>query len=155
MKCAALRAQFLKFARTVLFAFLGREEPNRSAWRFLEEEKVMVTIKVKDGTPHGSGTLCSTCRWAHIVKGYSASEKEVFCTRLYPDRRLPFPVSQCTTYDDKRIASKQDMEKIAWILITKTAGRSIGFVTAAQFRQIEGEDAEILPAASIEPKLKE
>ena len=34
-------------------------------------------------------------------------------------------------------------------------GSLIGFVTAAQFRQIEGEDAEILPAASIEPKLKE
>lgn len=115
----------------------------------------MVTVKVKDGTPQGSGTLCSTCRWAHIVKGYSASQMEVLCTRLYPDRRVHFPVSQCSTYDDKRIASRQDMEKIAWILLTKSSGRSIGFVTAAQFRQIEGEDAEILPAASIEPKLKE
>jgi hypothetical protein len=46
------------------------------------------------------------------------------------------------------------MEKIAWILVTKTAGRSIGFVTAEQFREME-DDEEILPAASIEPKLKE
>jgi hypothetical protein len=123
--------------------------------RFLEKEKVMVTIKVKGGTPQGSGTLCTSCRWGHIVKGYSESQVEIFCTRMYPDRPVKFPVVHCTTYDDKRIASKQDMEKIAWILLTKTAGRSIGFVTAAQFRQIEGEDAEILPAASIEPKLKE
>ena len=115
----------------------------------------MVTIKVKDGAPHGSGTLCSTCRWAQIVKGRSVSQLQILCTRLYPDRSVHFPVSECSTYDDKRIASKQDMEKIAWILLTKTSGRSIGFVTAAQFRQIEGEDAEILPAASIEPKLKE
>jgi|SRR5215813_2789853 len=115
----------------------------------------MVTIKVKDGTPQGSGTLCTSCRWAHIVKGYSASQTEILCTRLYPDRPVRFPVAHCSTYDDKRIASKLDMEKIAWILITKTAGRNIGFVTAAQFRQIEGEDAEILPAASIEPKYEE
>jgi hypothetical protein len=39
------------------------------------------------------------------------------------------------------------MEKIAWILLTKKAGRSIGFVTAKQFREIEGEDAEIIPVA--------
>jgi len=134
---------------------LQRDEPFRSVLRFLEKEKVMVTIKVKDGTPHGSGTLCSTCRWAQIVKGRSVSQLQILCTRLYPDRSVHFPVSECSTYDDKRIASKHDMEKIAWILLTKTSGRSIGFVTAAQFRQIEGEDAEILPAASIEPKLKE
>jgi len=47
------------------------------------------------------------------------------------------------------------MERIAWILVTKTAGRSIGFVTAEQFQEMEDGDKEILPAASIEPKLKE
>jgi hypothetical protein len=41
------------------------------------------------------------------------------------------------------------MEKIAWILLTQTAGRSIGFVTARQFLAIEGDDAEITPAARI------
>ena len=39
------------------------------------------------------------------------------------------------------------MEKVAWILMTKKAGRTIGFVTAKEFRQIEGDDAEIIPAA--------
>lgn len=115
----------------------------------------MVTIKVKDGTPQGSGTICTTCRWAQIVKGYSSSQTEFICTRLYPDRPVKFPVAQCSTYDDKRIASKQDMEKIAWILLTKKTGRTIGFVTAAQFRQIEGDDAEIIPAASIDPRPEE
>ncbi len=115
----------------------------------------MVTIKVKGGTPQGSGTICTTCRWAQIVKGYSASQKVVFCSRLYPDRTLDFPVAYCSAYDDKRIASKQDMEKIAWILLTKKAGRTIGFVTAAQFRQIEGDDAEIIPAASTDQQFTE
>jgi hypothetical protein len=37
------------------------------------------------------------------------------------------------------------MEKIAWILLTKQAGRGVGFVTAKEFKKIEGEDAEVIP----------
>ena len=115
----------------------------------------MVTIKVKDGTPQGAETLCVTCRWAHIVKGFRESEKEIFCRYLADDRPVRFPVSQCNSYDDRRIPSKRDMEQIAWILLTKKAGRTIGFVTAKQFWEIEGDDAEIIPAASVEPKMQE
>ena len=113
----------------------------------------MVTIKVNGGTPENRGTLCSTCRAARIVKGYRAEEMEIFCGASYPERRVRFLVAECSAYDDTRIVSRNDMEKIAWILVTKSAGRSIGFVTAEQFREME--DGEILPAASIEPKLKE
>jgi len=116
--------------------------------RFLEKEKVMVTIKVKGGTPQGAESLCRTCRWAHIVKGFSASQEQIRCRWLSQDPFVPFPVSECSSYDDKRLPSKCDMEKIAWVLLTKKAGRTIGFVTAKQFRQIEGDDAEIIPAAS-------
>src|SRR6184192_4068015 len=98
----------------------------------------MVTIKVKDGTPQGAETLCVTCRWARIVKGFSASQEEIHCGWRWRDRLVQFPVSQCSTYDDKRLPSKCDMEKIAWILLTKQAGRTIGFVTVKQFREIEG-----------------
>jgi len=44
------------------------------------------------------------------------------------------------------------MEKIAWILLTKKAGRSIGFVTLKQFREMEGEDTEVIPATSAKHK---
>ena len=47
------------------------------------------------------------------------------------------------------------MEKIAWVLLTKKAGRTIGFVTAKQFREIEGDDAEIIPAAAGSTDTKE
>jgi len=115
----------------------------------------MVTIKVKDGTPESRGTLCTTCRSARIVKGYRAAEVEIFCGASYPERRVRFLVAECSAYDDTRIVSRCDMEKIAWILVTKTAGRSIGFVTPEQFQEMEEADDEILPAASVEPKLKE
>jgi hypothetical protein len=108
----------------------------------------MVTIRVKDGTPQGAETLCVSCRWAHIVKGFSASQVSVRCTGVAFHPLVKFPVSQCSSYDDKRLPSKRDMEKIAWVLLTKKAGRTIGFVTAKQFREVEGEDAEIIPAAS-------
>ena len=110
----------------------------------------MVTIKVKDGTPQGTETLCVTCRWAHIVKGFSPSQKQIRCGWLANSPPVKFPVSQCSSYDDKRLPSKCDMEKIAWILLTKKTGRTIGFVTAKQFREIEGDDAEIIPAAAID-----
>ena len=108
----------------------------------------MVTIKIKDGTAQGAETLCVTCRWAHIVKGFSPSQVQIRCRWLYRDLLVPFPVSECSSYEDKRLPSRWDMEQIAWVLLTKKAGRTVGFVTAKQFRQIEGDDAEIIPAAS-------
>src|SRR5437762_11746161 len=91
----------------------------RSAGALLRKEKSMVTIKVKDGTPQGAETLCVTCRWARIVKGFSLSQEEIHCGWLWRNPLVQFPVSQCSTYDDKRLPSKCDMEKIAWILLTK------------------------------------
>jgi len=122
----------------------------RSAEALLRKEKDMVTIKVKDGTPQGAETLCVTCRWAHIVKGFGASQEEIRCRFLMHDPPVQFPVSQCSSYDDRHLPSKRDMEQIAWVLLTKKAGRTIGFVTAKQFREIEGDDAEIIPAAAID-----
>jgi hypothetical protein len=123
---------------------------SRSAEALLRKEKSMVTIKVKDGTPQGAETLCVTCRWARIVKGFSLSQEEIHCGWLRRNPLVRFSVSQCSTYDDKRLPSKCDMEKIAWILLTKKTGRAIGFVTAKRFREIEGDDAEIIPAAAID-----
>jgi len=115
----------------------------------------MVTIKVKGGTPEGAQSLCVTCRWAHIVNGFGVSQEKIRCCWLACNPPVPFPVSQCSSYDDKRIPSKHDMEKIAWILMTKKAGRTIGFVTAKEFRQIEGDDAEIIPTAADSTEAKE
>jgi len=109
----------------------------------------MATIRVKDGAPQGAVALCVTCRWAHIVKGFGVSQEEIRCRFLMHDRPVRFPVSECNSYDNKRLPSKRDMEQIAWILLTKKAGRTIGFVTAKQFREIEGDDAEIIRAAAI------
>ena len=94
----------------------------------------MVTIKVKGGTPSGAETLCRTCSRGHIIKGYRATEEEVYCRQFYIEREIRFVVSECTFYEDRRLASKSEMEDIAWFLTTRKAGRAVGFISAAQFR---------------------
>ena len=87
--------------------------------------------------------MCSTCRNARIIKGYSESEELIFCESFYPSRPIPFRVRECSEYDDRRLPRKYDMEKIAYILLSKKTGRDIGFVSPDEFKEIEGEGAEV------------
>lgn len=74
---------------------------------------------------------------------------------IEPNARVPYTVRECSAYSDRRIPSLYFMEKTAWVLLTKKAGRTIGFVTSEEFRKIEGEDAEIAPASSKETQHEE
>ena len=114
----------------------------------------MVTIKVKGGTPQGSDTLCRTCSYGHIIKGFRATEEEVYCRYFYLEREIHFPVSACTFYEDRRLASKREMEEIAWVLRTDMPRRRVGFISPEQLRALEAQ-AAVLPAASDETKLEE
>jgi hypothetical protein len=112
----------------------------------------MVTIKVKGGTPGEGTSICVTCNWGVARKGYRVTEEEVFCRIIEPNARVPFTVRECSTYQDRRLPSLYFMQKSAWVLLTKSAGRAIGFVTGEKFREIEGEDAEIVPATAYDEK---
>lgn len=89
-----------------------------------------------------------TCSWGVVRKGYAVAEEETSCRMLDPNRRVPFRVRECSAYADRRLPTLYSMEKIAWVLLTKSAGRSIGFVTGDRFRELEGPDAEIVPATA-------
>jgi hypothetical protein len=52
----------------------------------------MVAIKVKGATPQGSETLCRTFSCGHIIKGFRATEEEVFCRYFYLEREIHSPV---------------------------------------------------------------
>ena len=59
---------------------------------------------------------------------------------------MPFKVSYCTDYRDKRVPSKADMEEIAWIIRTKDVNRPVGFSNAAEEKEEKQEDElEIVP----------
>jgi hypothetical protein len=99
------------------------------------------TIKVQNGTPVGSESMCATCRKARIIKGFSESEEIIFCS-WHPSRPVPFRVRQCSEYDDKRLPRRWDMEQIAYILVPKSAGRTVGFLTPEQYRERQEDEDE-------------
>ena len=80
----------------------------------------------------GCDTLCRTCTKGHIITGFRATEEEVFCRTFYIEREIRFPVRECTFYEDKRIATKDDMVEIAWHLRTPSKlCRDMGFAGTA------------------------
>jgi hypothetical protein len=105
----------------------------------------MLTVKVRDGTPPNRASLCHSCKWAHVIKGYRANEELVQCGALYPRMRVPFSVRECTEYYDRNHPTKKEMEQIAWILVTKRIERHLGFVKAGEYRRVHGEGADITP----------
>src|SRR5258708_37625435 len=82
--------------------------------------------KVYGGTPVGSESRCDTCSHARIIQGYAESERIVFCDAMYDPIRIPFKVSQCSDYEDKRLPTLQAMEDVAWFLRSKSAGSVAG-----------------------------
>lgn len=94
-----------------------------------------------EGGTHIGLRLCTTCRSAIIIKGKSEMDELTFCHTVSDlIGPLKFSVYECSRYDDKRLTSKWDMEDIAWVLLTNKVGKQIGFVSAKEFKKIEGEE---------------
>jgi len=89
----------------------------------------MVKVTGKGGTPEGCESLCRSCTRGHIITGFRASEEEVFCRAFYIEREIHFPVRACTFYEDRRLATKTEMEEIAWHLRSTNGKptRNLGF----------------------------
>jgi hypothetical protein len=106
----------------------------------------MSVIKIRNGKPQFTESLCNSCYWAHIQRGFAESEEVILCAFLRPARLVPFKVSQCTDYNDKRMPSKTDMEEIAWIIRTKDVNRQVGFTKKAESRDGKEDDVEFVPS---------
>jgi hypothetical protein len=84
---------------------------------------------------------------AHIQRGFAESEEIILCAFLRPARLVPFKVSMCTDYHDKRMPSKSDMEEIAWIIRTKDVNRPVGFTKKEMDDDTKKEDEpELVPS---------
>ena len=88
--------------------------------------------KVYGGTPIGQDSKCDTCVYARIIRGYSESEKITICDRIFEPIRIPFRVRECSDYLDRRLPCVEDLEDIAWVLRSKTAGKRAGFIGITQ-----------------------
>lgn len=99
-----------------------------------------IVLKIQNGTTSGSVNLCRTCRQAHVVRGTN-NQQFVTCTAGANPVRLDFEVAECNRYFNATQPTLYEMEEIAWRLVTKKAGRDIGFVNAGDFRRMS-EDEE-------------
>lgn len=92
------------------------------------ERLAMSKINVKNGTPLGCRSLCSTCDHAHVVNGYRESEMLVFCNYVYEQAILvPFKVRECSSYRDKNKPDWEQMEKFAIVLDPEKSLGPLGF----------------------------
>jgi hypothetical protein len=84
--------------------------------------------KVYGGDPDTSVTsLCMTCRNGMRTVGTSSVDVKVHCRMFDKPIQMAF-VSECSSYDDKRLPSLYDMRQIAWVLETdRKAQKTIGF----------------------------
>jgi hypothetical protein len=83
---------------------------------------------VKSGAPIDGSSLCETCSWGFIARGYRETELLVVCMTLYPERRMPFPVRDCSAYLEKNRPAVKQMEDIALVLDRSDLKRDAGFL---------------------------
>ena len=55
-----------------------------------------------DVPPPPRQSLCTSCVYAHAVRGYEPCEVLIVCGYAFPPREVPFPVRECTDYKPKR-----------------------------------------------------
>lgn len=86
----------------------------------------MQTIVMKKAALHAEESLCRSCYWAHIQRGFRESEETVFCC-FSKFRPVPFKVADCTDFHNKTVPTREQMERIALIIPTKRARKPAGF----------------------------
>ena len=71
-------------------------------------------------------SLCATCVYALILRGYRETEEEVFC--CYGQfRPVRFKVRECTAFCSRTVPTRYEMEKIALVIPTSPAPKPTGF----------------------------
>jgi hypothetical protein len=55
-----------------------------------------------DVPPSPRKSLCTSCVYSHVVRGYEPCEVLIVCGYAFPPREVPFPVRECTDYKPKR-----------------------------------------------------
>src|SRR5437764_13978276 len=108
----------------------------------------MATVFVKNGTPVGASSLCETCSYAQIMRGYGMSEIVVRCLSNYEEPIfVPFKVRDCSSYNDKNRPSYAQMKDLALVLNEGTTSKPAGFLRSSS-RFVEDDDEEEFAASS-------
>ena len=101
-----------------------------------------LTLKIKGGTLEEGESLCRTCRWVHMQKGFRESEETVFCDYGFL-RRVHFKVAECTDYIDRTVPTREEMEKVALLINVEPARKLAGFKQGTGFGTEGIHDEEV------------
>jgi len=104
------------------------------------------TIKIQGAPPQDGESLCRTCRYAHIQRGFRQSEETVFCG--YNDavmRLVKFKVAACTDYTNRTLPARWELEEMALLINVEPARKKAGFHAGAGFaaQEEEGEEESV------------
>ena len=102
----------------------------------------MQTIVMKKAALQTEQSLCRSCYWAHIQRGFRESEESIFCC-FSKFRPVPFKVADCTDFSNKTVPTREQMERIALIIPTKPARKSAGFSGIGSAAEEVDAEAEI------------
>jgi hypothetical protein len=101
----------------------------------------MQTIIMKKAALRDEESLCRSCYWAHIQKGFRESEEAVYCC-FSRFRAVPFKVADCTDFSSKNVPTREQMEQLALIIPTRPARKRTGFAGVGSAVQPQAEEAE-------------
>ena len=93
----------------------------------------MSVIRWKSFAAGRADSLCATCVWGTVRKGYRSGERETFCRFVSPNTLVPFPVRVCTDYTDRRVPCAPAG--------TKSTDRRFGFVTTLSLQEQDEKSA--------------
>ena len=109
-----------------------------------------ITVRIQGAPPQDGESLCQTCRYAHIQKGFRESEQTVFC--CFNDaglRPIKFKVAACTDYTNRTVPNRWELEQMALLINVSPARKKTGFRVGAGFAEQEEVD-EAEPAVVTE-----
>jgi len=109
-----------------------------------------IDLKIKWALPPEGETLCRTCRYAHMQRGFRESEETILCAFSTPLRALSFKVAECTDYADRGVPERWEMERLALLINVPPARKATGFGSGAGFAAPDETEDEENPASSTE-----
>jgi len=101
-----------------------------------------IKINIRGGVAVGEESLCSTCRCAHIRRGFRESEEAIFCAFGGELRPVAFKVAECTDYANRNVPYRYELEQMALLIDVPRARKGAGFKGAAGFAAEPKEEKE-------------
>ena len=99
------------------------------------------TIKVKGALPSDGESLCNTCCWVHMQRGFRESEEAIFCN-FATLRSIRFKVAECSDFESRSLPQHWELEEMALLINVPQTKKPTGFRSGAGFATQEEEEEE-------------